>query len=210
MLNLRRSVRILAMAVALAVLAGLTLQSQGVLGGMALPRPPGGPPPLLLPPDTQYTPIQAGTRVVNPDGRPVAQLATIPANLQGSVAVKINAHAGEPGDPVNSSTAVVYEILSSVRYSGDSQIVMVTTSRASATAEANEAKGMSLGNQRVTLSDGTAAYVSALPQWQKGDVLITQGKTQVVWQKDGLLVTVAGDLPTDDLVALASQVTLAK
>jgi len=191
-----RVVQACVLGVILAVVGGVALRySTHASGGT---EPLTGPPILLLPPGTAYTPLQPSENIVNPTGRPVAHLAVVPSSLGQSTAVNINAHAGDSGDPMDSTPNVIaYEVLSSIRYMGGGQTVYVTTARASRAANS---QGMRLGNQPVQLSDGSTAYASSLPNNQN----------QVVWQKDGVIITVAGDSSSDQITSLASRVVLTK
>lgn len=195
----RELVRSIAIVTAVVGIGAYALHSHTVSGQTTSFRTnlPGGPPPLVLPPNVQYTALQPNQKPSNPTGRPIAQLGTIPAELTGSVAEEINQHAGEAGDPTDAAGAVAYQVLSSVRYEGSAHTVYVTTARASRAAEA---QGMTLGNTTVTLSDGSTAFASKLPDDQ----------TQIVWRRNGVLITVAGDFSSDELVPIASAVVLAK
>ena len=199
MISVRPALRLFAVAGILAFSGVLALRANHLVSGQSAHPPPmmGGPPPLQLPPGTAYTTALLGTKVVNPTGRPVAQLAAVPADLSQGVATQINTHAGQPGDPTDAPGVVAYQLLSSIRYTGSTNVVYVTTARASHGAEA---QGMRLGNQIVALSDGSTAYASVLPGNDK----------QIVWSKDGVLISVIGDVSADELTKLASGVVLAK
>jgi hypothetical protein len=199
MLNVRDFIRSVAVVITVVGIGAYALHSHAASGQTTSYRInlPGGPPPLVLPPDAQYNTLQPNEKPANPTGRPIAQLSVIPADLEGSIAEEVNRHAGQPGDPTDAPGAIAYQVLSSVRYQGNGHTVYVTTARASRAAEA---QGISLGNTEVTLSNGSVAYVSKLPGTQ----------SQVVWRKDGVLITVAGDVASDELVTVASGVVLGK
>lgn len=150
------------------------------------------PPPRLLPPGAEgYVGQPADQPIAAPDGRPVAQLANPPADLP-NVAVRLpQAQQEQARDKVS------FRILSSVQYAGNGQQVYVSLTVPSAAAAQ---KQLLLGNETVTLPNGTTAWVQTdMP----GDV-----PNQVVWADGERIITVAGNVSAERLKALATDVTL--
>ncbi|MCL4489712.1 MAG: hypothetical protein M1132_12345 [Chloroflexi bacterium] len=147
-------------------------------------------PPLLAPPGSSgYTP--ATSVIFAPDGRPVAQLSEAPADLGQRIAVNIPKTAGIE------DSSVAYSVLASVRYEGSGQIVLVTTARPSPSAAQQPAV---LGSQTIRLTNGITAWAT---EDMPGEVT-----NQVVFIEGDLIITVAGNVPTDLLKDLASRVTI--
>ncbi len=150
-------------------------------------------PPLLAPPgQAGYANQPAGEGIIAPDHRPVAQLLAPPADLAQSLAVNF------PDGPSEASSATIsYSILASVRYGGNGHTLLVTTARPSRAAAQQPTV---LGNQTIKLRDGTTAWVTTgIP---------TDTPNQVVFLRDDLIITVAGDLPISSLAELAEQVII--
>lgn len=149
--------------------------------------------PILLPPDdTIYSEWSRPLPVTSDDTRPVAQFAQIPATVGQDIAVDFPQH-----QPPDESISIWFEILASVRYTGNGHVIHITTSRPSP-ATANTLMGF--GNRTVTLGGGDKAWVNAgLP----GKV-----PNQLVMLKGDLIITIAGDLSTDDLQTLATAVNI--
>lgn len=153
---------------------------------------PGPPPPVLIPPGpTTYSPATAGTTVRATDGRPVAQLATVPSSLSQSVATAFL--TSQPPDPA----IIAYQMLSVVRYEGQAQTVYVSTARPTAAALASNT---ALGENPVRLPDGSVAWsMIGMPG---------TGQYQVRWLSNGLVVSVIGNETVAQLEALAAQVVV--
>ncbi len=148
-------------------------------------------PPLLAPPgQAGYANQPAGEGIIAPDHRPVAQLLAPPADLSQSLAVNF------PNGPSEASSAMIsYSILASVRYGGNGHTLLVTTARPSRAAAQQPTV---LGNQTIKLPEGTTAWVTTgIP----GDT-----PNQVVFLRNDLIITVAGDLPVSSLAEFAEQV----
>ena len=149
-------------------------------------------PPRLAPPaSVAYTPLSAGMTIVSPSGHPVAQLAPVPADLGQPVSVYLPQFIPMAADRVS------YEIVGSVRYVGSGHTVVVSTAMASPKAAQIPTL---LGGSSTQLADGTPAWVDARPKDNVPD--------QLTFVRDGLIVTVAGDLPAEALRGLADHVVL--
>lgn len=158
----------------------------------AVQKGPALVPPALLPPGQEgYINWRSDTPITAPDGQPVAQLAKPPAGIAQAVAVYL------PDDhSVQDPAEVSYTILASIRYTGNGHTVFVSTARPSPAAAQQSTL---LGNQTVKLANGVTAWMRA----RKGNT-----PSQIVWVRDDLIITVAGDLALDDLQALAADVVI--
>ena len=162
-------------------------------------NPGGGSPPVyhqaaprLEPPDSAlYVSHTAGAPITAPDGRPVAQLGTIPATVQ-----TVSVNLPTPHTPPPPSTRVAYQILASVRYIGSEHSVLVTTTRPTAAA----AQQPTVFGDYTELANGTTAWVRINMPYKEPN--------QVVFMHNGLIITIASDLPVEDIKALAAQVVL--
>lgn len=148
---------------------------------------PGLVPPLLAPPGQEdYIKQRSDVVIAAPDGRHIAQFANPPADLAQSIAVNL------PDTQPVEANEVAYTILSSVRYEGHGHTVLVTTARPSPAAAQQPTV---FGNQTFRLADGSTAWgMTGMP----GEV-----PNRLVWVRGNLIITVASDLPLDDVKALA-------
>ena len=156
--------------------------------------PPGIVPPLLIPPDDagyEQRSLQKSELLSALDGRAVAQLADIPADLSGDVGLRLSEIKPVDADQI------AYSIIASVRYRGSGKTVFVTTSKASPKAAMQQT---SLGNKTMQLDDGTLAWQTVgIP----GAV-----SNQIVFAKGDLIVTIAGNVAPDELSTLASKIVI--
>jgi len=152
--------------------------------------------PSLIPPDQSlFAPQPVAQPVVAPDGRPVAEFATLPSALQAlAVYVPPILHASRPDE-------VAFVHLGSVRYTVSGHLIFVTTYRPS-TAAASRILG--LGNQTVHLRNGSVAWIKTglNPEGRGG------ATNDVVQMHNGLLITVASDLPVAQLQMMAADVVV--
>lgn len=152
--------------------------------------------PSLIPPDqSAFVAQQVSKPVVASDGRPVAQFATPPSGLQVfAVYIPPEVHALSPGE-------VAFVHLGSVRYTVNGHPVFVTTYRPSPAAAQ---RIFSLGNQTVHLKNGSTAWIKTglTPEGRGG------ATNEVVQVRNGLLITVASDLPVDQLQTMAADVVV--
>lgn len=118
--------------------------------------------------------------------RPVAQLIPPPSGLQAVTFSLDDPTSGQAnsGGAYRSATG---------RYTISDHVVLVTTLYA-------DADGASLGTRQMELSDGTEAWATPAAG--------SFSPNQIAFVRDGLLITLAGDLPLDDLAALATRVTI--
>jgi hypothetical protein len=79
------------------------------------------------------------------------------------------------------------------RYTINGHTVLVTTLYA-------DADGSSLGSRVIRLADGTEAWATP--------AVGSSSPNQIAFVRDGLLVTLTGDLSLDDLATLATRVTV--
>lgn len=157
----------------------------------------GFPVGLMLLPDTPGCALRSATSPVHaPDSRPVAQLATIPSGLSQAVAVGFTP-CSVPSSSPPAQPAISVDILSEVRYTGSDGTLFVTAARPSAGAMS---QGLYLGDSGRSLHDGSA--VSTLTGSDAAS------PNQVRWLRDGLIITVAGSFPLDQLSNLADSVTV--
>ena len=150
-------------------------------------------PPLLVPPDdVQHDQHSAVGEIVSPDGEPVAQLGEPVLEDADTVSVAFP----ESGSPDESD--VYFTILASVKYSVDGNKLWITTTEPSVEA----ADGPVVAGDQVELSDGS-------PAWIQTDVHVyEETPDRIVFQQDGLLVTVAGNMSADELINFASNAEL--
>ncbi len=146
--------------------------------------PPLAAPMLRPPPGVTYTPQALNSPAIYPDSRPVAQLAAAPVDMQDT-AIFLPTTLRIPG-----TGEVSFAILSSIRYSGNSHHLYVSTVRPSASA----AQGaLGLGNETVRLADGATAWATT--------GLAGDAPNRVAMVREGVIVAIEGDLPVDTLKA---------
>jgi hypothetical protein len=142
--------------------------------------------PAIIPPQPAAPVLNsAPQRAANGD-RPVAQLLPPPDGLQ-AVAFSLDDPASgqeNSGGAYRSATG---------RYTINDHVVLLTTLYA-------DADGSSLGTRQMRLADGTAAWATPAAG--------PFSPNQIAFARDGLLITLTGDLPLDDLATLATRVTL--
>lgn len=149
--------------------------------------------PLLLPNDVGYVNQSPGSQVTAPTGRALAQLRLIPPSLTQAELTNF------PRQSTFGPMEVGYQILSSVRYEGIGSTVYVTLAQPTPAATQ---RGFGLGNESFQLPDGSTAWVIAgMP---------TPQPNQVRWLKNGLIITVAGNVSVDQLKSLAADVVLSQ
>lgn len=139
----------------------------------------------------------AATNIVQPPAsaapaatvqRPVAQLIPPPNGLQS---VSFTLAEGEAVRPQSGGAS----LLANGEYAINDRVVVVSTFRADSSSVSAP-----LGTQLVDLADGTSAWATTS---LRGKV-----PNQVAMMRDGLIVTLSGDLPIDDLTALASHIVV--
>lgn len=139
-------------------------------------------------------PVAGANSVVPPAGaasamtvqRPVAQLIPPPDGLQ-SVSFALT-----DGDATRAQSGGA-ALIASGEYTANGRVITVNTFRA-------DGVPASLGAQPIDLADGTPAWATVGPRGK--------ATNQVALSRNGLVVTLSGDLPIDDLAALASRVVV--
>lgn len=136
-------------------------------------------------------------RIAAEDDRPIAQFSNLPANLE---AIDILLPPLRQGWGPNEEG---YTNLASIRYTIAGHKVFVTTYRPSPAAAR---LSLILGKDVMRLANGVEAGITTdLPPAYAG-----MPTTSVVQVQDDLILTVAGDLPAEQLQLLATQITIAK
>lgn len=153
----------------------------------------GKTPPLAVPlvvPEggITYTAHDPTTKVTRPDGLRVAQLPAAPLEMR-------TVETFLPTQTQADSGKVFFAVLGHVRYRGQNRELQVTTFQPSAAAARHS---LLLGNSTLRLADGTTAWFPAEP--------VASGPNRLAFVRDGLIVAVAGNLPLDQLLALAATV----
>jgi hypothetical protein len=151
-------------------------------------------PPALIPPASNSSEqnIQpADGEILAPDERPVAQIADPPKEIAGSTYVDFPDTANIVEEDVG------YVILANITYSGEKGTVAVSTSRPTLAASALP---VALGDQEIKLSDGTTAW---LTMQGSGDL-----PNRVVFVRDNIIITIAGNLSVDEILSLAEQIAI--
>jgi hypothetical protein len=142
---------------------------------------------ITLPPSQSVAPVlNSSPPQTSRSARPVAQLLPPPDGLQ-AVAFSLS-------DPVSGleNSGGAYRSATG-HYTINGHIVLVTTLYA-------DADGSSLGTRQIQLADGTEAWATpAVGRFSPN---------QIALARDGLLITLSGDLPLDDLATLATRVTV--
>ena len=153
---------------------------------------PQAPPPLLAPPGSAgYAPVRLDQAIGAPDGRPVAQLASVEDEFER---VSVNF---PPAVVTNQEGSVSFGILSSVRYERPLGGLLVTTARPSLAASSSP---LNLGTGEITLANGATAWASAnMPG---------EFPNRIVRVEGDLLITIASGLPLEALRTFAERVVV--
>lgn len=150
--------------------------------------------PPIVPPagEEQYRSIDPA-QAARESGLAIAYLRQPPVVANGTVEVDVNPQSFW-ADPEEISFA----LRSMVRYRGGGRTVLVLLTESSPGAAQREP--VTLGDRTITLADGREAWVSTHPNWPQGNAVIT-----VV---DRYIVTVASDLPLEEVQKLANGVVV--
>lgn len=164
---------------------------------------------LILPSDEPYVVLEPGEKITGRLGLPAAQIINPPPELAQEIAYWVQRGNGEPLKP----DAIAYEFNSSIRYRGNGHTIYVTTVRLTPAA----AKLRRILPATTKLDDGTIAGVT-VPCGSIPDKTTPEGFTcivgdnpapnQLVFERGNQVITIASDLPIDQLKALASKVSL--
>jgi hypothetical protein len=188
--------------------------------------------PLLVPEGaTEYEPVPPETIIKGRHGVKAAQLVNPPPELAKEIAIwKLDSIPKDrngkpmPPDPEMAPEAVAYEMISSTRYTGNGHVIYVTTARMGPAA----LKVKHTLGTTAKLADGTEVGVAVACKKPSGEVSqtsdgVTQYESleqkydcvegsstpnQVVFTKGNLIVTVASDLPIEQVMDLATKVVI--
>lgn len=156
----------------------------------ATEAPPLSLPPLIPPTLEEYVKQPLNVPITARDRRPVGKLVNPPGKLAQEIYVNL-----PPDTKTFEPDVVAFKVRSSVRYVGNGHIVVVTTAVPSPAA----AKLLTnLGNQEVQLPNGSTAFAT--------DGLSTDTPNRLVFKRGNLIITVASDLPIDQIKGLAANV----
>lgn len=158
---------------------------------------------LRIPPWGGCAPKPAAPPIKASGGRPVAQLAHLPAGFSRSVRVtlppcSVSKRPVRNPLPLPPSKEVGFSILSQIEYRGNAGTVVVLTARPSPAALRLR---LNLGIPAGTLRNGRRV-------WNLRCAGSSCPWNDVRWMQSGLIVSVSGDLSVDRLKALAADVVL--
>lgn len=164
--------------------------------------------PELPPDDVDYAVLQPGAKITGRLGLPAAQLINVPPELAQEIAVWVPPKNLEP----LSSEAIGTEFLSVVRYKGNGHTIYVSTARF--TPKAAQLKH-TLGKED-KLADGTTVGFtiscdSITPTQHEAGCICwpnTATPNRVVFMRGNQIITVASDLPIDQVKSLAASAAL--
>ncbi len=131
---------------------------------------------------------QASADAVTSAQTPVAQLIPPPDGLQS---VSFTLDEGGAKRPQSGGA----NLLASGTYTANGRVIVVSTFQNDPSGAAS-----SLGAQSIALADGTPAWATTGPHGN--------APNQVALLRDGLIVTLSGDLSVDTLTALASNIVV--
>lgn len=190
---------------------GASPSPEQAAGEGAVNAPANGlfPVPLLIVPGAPRFQDETGATTIrapaSSGATAVAQLDQVPADLSQSTGAIFPSPSTPQAAPQRvpnitpqpALAGIDFRILTEVRYQGSGGTVYVSVTMTSAAALS---WGLRLGNTQQTLPDGTTAWVMS---GLKGSA-----SSQIRWLRNGLIVTIAGDVPIYRLTALAASVTL--
>jgi hypothetical protein len=153
----------------------------------------------------EYTILAPGQKINGRLGIPAAQLVDLPAELAQEVAFWV---APKNAEPV-AEDAIAYEFISSLRYRGNGHTIYVTRTRLTSAAgqlkhqlgKPGNAGGMQVGISSVC--DGSASS-----QTEGLSCVDSPTPNQVAFMKGNQIITVASDLPVEQVKSLISKVKL--
>ena len=148
-------------------------------GATAMPAQPLGANAAIVPP--------VGANATTTAQRPIAQLIPPPDDLQ-SATFTLDENAMKTSPPRGVAP------LATARYTTAEHVIVTTAAASTGGAP------LPLGAQRIALTDGTPAWVTI--------GLTNSAPNEVALVRDGLIVTVASDLPVEMLAALAADVVI--
>lgn len=200
MFNKLKLSELLALLTILPALGGVTMASKFVNAQNPennqkpeVSEPPIAVPSLIPPtsPTEEYVKQPVGVKIAAPDGRAVGQLDNLPANLAQDVAVSLpRGISPATGDEIS------YQIISTVRYRGNGNTILVTTTRPSPAA----ARRQTIFGNEEQLDDGSMVEVKTSGP--------RDNPNQVVVKRGALIITVASNLPVEEVKGLAKRVVI--
>lgn len=171
-------------------------------------------PPLIAPSEVEnYVVLQPGQKITGRLGLPAAQLINPPAELAQEIAVWVPEELpkGMNSVPSPAPGEISYEVISSTRYRGNNHTIYVSTARPSPAA----AKLKLDFGKRDKLADGTEAGVvvgcdAVDTKTTAGYACVAGGDTpnRVQFRRGNLIITVASDLPIEQVKNLARNASL--
>lgn len=153
--------------------------------------------PFTLTNDRYYTSIVTGAVPERVDKLPIAVLNVLP-QATGDVAI-YETPAMQSAPP----NAFLY-LRAVVRYRFNGQDIYLSTSQP---LPIGGEKSVSIGRLRETTGDGRSLYIASEVRRQGANREIVHTFNQVSFVENGLIVTLAGELPQDELVTLIKTVT---
>lgn len=160
----------------------------------------------------------APQRVVAPDARPFAVLNEATTQSAEVVLVSFGADydvaqhrlVSDTGEPLPDDQGA-FTILATIKYQLPKGVVLVSTTRPSNAATKHK---LYLGNQAITLANGTPAWTTMVETANSDGTLLTEANqelyfpNQIIWVQGDLLITVASPLPLERVQELAAQVVM--
>lgn len=144
----------------------------------------------LIPPRAavEYTKISSAHEIIGRSGLPAARLAEVPSQFN-EIAV-MTLPITEPSD--NASDATAFRVVSSVRYRGAGQELVIVTYQLFPEAEWSARDFANLGDR---LSDGTPARVAVVKR--------SHYPNRAVFEKANFMIVLGSNLPLDEIKRLA-------
>lgn len=168
---------------------------------------------MLPPPDAEYIVLSPGGKITGRLGLPAAQLIDPPAELAQEIAVWVPKAKPNMPAPPRPTDQIAYEMVSSTRYRGNGHTIFVTTARPSPAA----AKLKQDFGKPDKLTDGTTVGVTVACESIPSGTLegfscvpssATSTPNRVQFMRGNLIITVASDLPIDQVKGLAKNASL--
>jgi hypothetical protein len=151
----------------------------------------------VIPYRTEFTPIALGELPGRDDSQPIAVLGTPPAGLT-DVGVST-----PPLMALDDPELVAY-VLASLRYQFSGQTLYVTTLQP---ANLGLQRPLNLGPRYGDLGNGRIAYSTTQVVREGQDFQIRRPFNVVSFVENGLVVTLAGEMPSEKLIDFAKTVT---
>jgi hypothetical protein len=153
--------------------------------------------PLLLG-ERYYTPVALSTALRRDDGLPIASLVSLPP---GTTAMAL--HAPPAQRPLSADT--ILHVNAVVCYQVAGQSLYLSTAEPGPLAQGVP---LSIGRAAGTTADGRALYATSITVRQGAQREISRVFNEVSYVENGLIVTLHGELPTEQLIALITTARL--